>query len=54
MSDRKLVIFTLVVSVLSLAILAKFAQVGMQVQDQAEAASKNPLGAVLGLFKKTS
>lgn len=55
MNDRKLMVVTLLVCVLSLLILAKFAQVGLEVQGQAEQAKRNPLailGGVFGLFTK--
>lgn len=52
MTDRKLIVVNLVLTVACLAILAKFAQVGMEVREQAEQASANPLKAVLNLFKR--
>lgn len=52
MTDRKLVIFNIFLTVLCVVILVKFAQVGLEVQGQAEEASRNPLGALFSFLKK--
>jgi hypothetical protein len=41
----------LVCSVISTAILVKFAQVGLEVQGAAQEASANPIKALLNLFR---
>lgn len=43
---------TLTLSAISAAILVRFAQVGLEIQGATDEAKKNPLKALLGLFKR--